>query len=440
VRYLRYGRGKIIIEGEPVYIDQIEPRNVFSAHNYFRVIEHLNKSEEPYKNMAANFLKTPKLTTKYELRDYQKEAIYAWTQAGCRGLLVLPTGSGKTVLAVKAIEKQNCSTLVVVPTLVLLDQWRQVLSQAFNIEIGIIGGGKEAIQPVTVSTYDSARIRARKLGNLFDLLIFDEVHHLSAPSNRRVAERYIAKKRLGLTATPPKDQASLMILVELVGPKLYELGVNDLAGTHLSDFTVKTVRIPLNASEQYEYTKQYDIYRGILNKRNIKIRSPRDYLRFVQRSGRDPEARRALTARNQAMDIALNSKSKINYLKNLLKSNPNEKVLMFTSRNKLVYELSKDLLIPAITHLTPQEEREEILRRFHKGDYKRIITSRVLDEGIDVPDASIAVILSGSGSNRQFVQRLGRILRKIPGKQAVMFELVSAGTAEVYMSYRRKQD
>jgi superfamily II DNA or RNA helicase len=135
----------------------------------------------------------------------------------------------------------------------------------------------------------------------------------------------------------------------------------------------------------------------------------------------------------------LNSNSKIYYLKNLLNSNQNEKVLIFTSHNKLVYRLSKDLLIPAITHLTPQEEREEILQRFHKGEYKRIVTSRVLDEGIDVPDASIAVILSGSGSNRQFVQRLGRILRKIPGKKAILLELVSAGTAEVYMSYRRKQ-
>ena len=242
-----------------------------------------------------------------------------------------------------------------------------------------------------------------------------------------------------MTATLPKAEAALMVLEELVGPKVYELGVTDLAGSHLADFTVKTMRLPLSASEQYEYNKQYDIYRDYLRKRNIQIRSPRDYLSFVKRSGRDPEARRALTARNQAMDIALNSSSKIAFLKNLLKSNPNEKTLIFTSHNKLVYTLSKDMLIPAITHQTPQEEREEILSRFHNGEYKRILTSRVLDEGVDVPDASMAVILSGSGSNRQFVQRLGRILRKSPGKEAMLFELVSAGTAEVYMSHRRKQ-
>ena len=428
-----------MVEGEPVYLDQMEPMDTFPAYMYHRVVDYLEGCGEPYRDRAGKFLKPPKLETSYKLREYQVEALKKWVDAGGRGIVVLPTGSGKTVLAVKAIEEQQCSTLVVVPTLVLVDQWKQVLEQAFNIKIGALGGGREEIEPITVSTYDSARLRAHKLGAKFDFIVFDEVHHLTAPSNRRIAERYLARKRLGLTATLQKAEAPLEVLEELVGPKVYELGVDDLTGSHLADFTVKTVRLPLSAAEQFEYNKQYDIYRNYLKSRNLQIRSSRDYLNFVKRSGRDPEARRALTARNQAMDIALNSGSKIGYLKQLLKSNPGEKVLIFTSHNKLVYDLSKELLIPAITHLTPQEEREEILGGFHSGDYKRIVTSRVLDEGVDVPDASIAVILSGSGSNRQFVQRLGRILRKSPGKEAVLFELVSQGTAEIYMSYRRRR-
>ena len=139
------------------------------------------------------------------------------------------------------------------------------------------------------------------------------------------------------------------------------------------------------------------------------------------------------------MDIAYTSDSKIAYLKSLLRANPDEKAIIFTRQNKLVYRLSREMLIPAITHRTPREERSEILRMFHAGGYKQVLTSRVLDEGVDVPDASIAVIISGSGSNRQFVQRLGRILRPGPGKQAVLFELVSAGTAETYISARRKR-
>lgn len=139
------------------------------------------------------------------------------------------------------------------------------------------------------------------------------------------------------------------------------------------------------------------------------------------------------------MDTALNGGNKIAYMKSLLKANPGEKTLIFTSRNKLVYRLSRELLIPAITHQTPQAEREEILGGFRDGAYRRIVTSRVLDEGVDVPDASMAVIISGSGSNRQFIQRLGRILRKTPGKEAVLFELVSEGTAETYLSARRRR-
>ncbi len=96
------------------------------------------------------------------------------------------------------------------------------------------------------------------------------------------------------------------------------------------------------------------------------------------------------------------------------------------------------MLIPAITHQTPKEERAEILRNFRKGVYRRIVTSEVLDEGVDVPDASMAVIISGTGSNRQFVQRLGRVLRKRGRKQARLVELVSQGTAETRISRRRK--
>jgi len=439
MRTIRYMRGKIRVEGTPVYLEGLEPMNSFPGYMYSKVVEHLERTEDSYRDRAARFIDAPKMKSAIELRDYQSRALRAWTNAGNRGLIVLPTGSGKTILAAKAIEEQNCSTLVVVPTIVLVDQWREVLEDAFKVPVGAIGGGRNEIEPITVSTYDSARLRTGKMGHLFDFIIFDEVHHLPSPSNRRIAERYLASKRMGLTATLPKDEASMEILEELVGDKVFELGVDALAGDHLAEFKVKTIRIPLTNSEQHKYSRQYEIYKNYLRKKNIKIRSSRDYINFVKRTGRDSEARRALTARNEAMDIAQNSQSKINYLKQLLKSNPDEKVLIFTKQNKLVYELSKMLLIPAITHLTPGEEREEILSRFHSGAYKRIVTSRVLDEGVDVPDASIAVIMSGSGSNRQFVQRLGRILRKSPGKEATLFELVSAGTSEVYTSYRRKK-
>lgn len=439
MRVLTYGRGKIRIDGEPVYLSNLEPMNSYPGYMYSTVVNHLKNSGDEYQDDAADFLKPEKLSSSFKLRDYQNAALDAWTSGGSRGVVVLPTGAGKTILAVKAIEALQCSTLVLVPTIVLVDQWRSVLGQAYNMEIGALGGGNDDIRPITVSTYDSASLRARILGNLFECIVFDEVHHLTGPTYRRIAERYLAPHRLGLTATLPKEEAYLDVIHELVGPKNYQIGVDDLAGTHLADYAVKTVKLPLTGYEKEEYDKQYDIYRDFLRKRGIKIRSPRDYMSLVKRTGRDPEARRAITARTQAMDIAYNSDSKVAYLKSLLKANPGEKALIFTRQNKLVYRLSKEMLIPAITHKTPPEERKEILRMFHSGEYRRVLTSRVLDEGVDVPDASIAIILSGSGSNRQFVQRLGRVLRPGPGKQAILFELVSAGTAETYISERRKR-
>jgi superfamily II DNA or RNA helicase len=328
---------------------------------------------------------------------------------------------------------------VVVPTIVLVDQWRGVLEDAFKQQVGALGGGHDEIRPLTVSTYDSAALRAGNLGDRFRLIVFDEVHHLAAPTYRRIAEGYLAPHRLGLTATLQADEATLELYSQLVGDVVFRLGPEQLAGTHLADYTVKTVNLPLTPQEKALYDRDYETYRGFLRTRNIRIRGSQDYLRFVRRSARDPEARRALMARNRAMDLALNSGSKIVYLKSLLRANPEEKTLIFTSHNRLVYKLSRELLIPAITHETPREEREQVLGRFMDGSYRRVVTSRVLDEGVDVPDASMAVIISGSGSSRQYIQRLGRILRKRPGKQAVLYELVSADTAETRISQRRRQ-
>lgn len=436
---LRYQRGRVKVEGGPLYLDTLEPSDEFPAYMYQEIIRHLKATGAEYKDNAFSDEAPPPLKTSLELRDYQAEAHGRWKEVGGRGIVVLPTGAGKTILAVKAMEELQCSTLVVVPTVVLVDQWRQVLEDAFKQRIGALGGGHDEIRPITVATYDSASLRSWTLGNLFRFLVFDEVHHLAAPTYRRIAVRYLAPFRLGLTATLQVDEATRDLYHEIVGPVVYSLDPEHLAGTHLAEYAVKTVKLPLSPQEKQEYEHQYQMYRGFLSSRNIRIRGSRDYLRFVRRSARDPEARRALMARNRAMDLALNSGSKVAYLKSLLRANPEEKTLIFTSHNKLVYRLSRELLIPAITHMTPREEREQILGRFMDGTYRRIVTSRVLDEGVDVPDASVAVIISGSGSSRQFIQRLGRILRKRPGKQAVLYELVSADTAETHMSARRRQ-
>ena len=439
---LRYEKGSLIAEGGPIPYGRYDASSqsyVAPAYRYREVVEHLESRGLDYRDDASLSPAVTDLSSDIELRDYQEDALGAWSSAGHRGIIVLPTGAGKTVVALKAMEELGEATLIVVPTLVLVDQWRRRMEEEFGVNVGVLGGGSRDVRAITVATYASASIRAESIGNLFGLLVFDEVHHLPASSYRRIGLMYTAPHRMGLTATLAREDGAHVSLMELVGRVVFEMGVDELAGVHLSDYTVQTVHVPLSPEDQLEYDRGYSQYRGFLQKRGIRIRSAADYQRFVMRTGRDPEARRALLARNRAMYIAQNSSSKVGYLKDLLASNPDSKSLIFTRHNKLVYRISREMLIPAITHQTPRQERAEILDAFMSGRYMRIVTSQVLDEGVDVPDASLAVILSGTGSSRQFIQRLGRVLRKKGSKQARLVELVSTGTAETRLSRRRKR-
>jgi superfamily II DNA or RNA helicase len=439
---LRFERGTVVAEGGAIPFGVRDASNGTyraPAHMHSVIVKRLASKGVEFRDETDASPPIGPLSTTFELRDYQDEALDAWRQAGRRGVVVLPTGAGKTVLALKAIEELGEATLVVVPTLVLVDQWREGLEEAFGIDVGVLGGGRRDVRPITVSTYDSASILAPSIGNRFRLLVLDEVHHLPAPSYRRIGFMYTAPYRLGLTATLSKDEGAVDATTEMVGEMVYESFVDDLAGVHLSEYSIRTVQVPLSEKERLEYDRRYSQYRGYLQRRGIKIRSAKVYQRFVQRTGRDPEARRALLARNRAMDLAQNSSSKVEYLKGLLEENRDEKAIIFTRHNKLVYRVSREMLIPAITHQTPREEREEILDGFKAGRYLRVVTSQVLDEGVNVPDASLAVILSGTGSGRQFIQRLGRVLRKKGDKRAKLVELVSMGTAETRTSRRRKR-
>jgi len=169
------------------------------------------------------------------------------------------------------------------------------------------------------------------------------------------------------------------------------------------------------------------------------LKSAADFQKFIMTTGRDPKAREALLARNRAIRIAVNSKAKLDVLSQQLEIYKNEKILIFTLYNDLVYTISSRFLVPAITHQTPREERREILSNFGNSLYHVVVTSQVLDEGVDVPDASLGLILGGTGSNREYVQRLGRLLRKKEGKMARLIELISKETMEVATSRRRHQ-
>jgi superfamily II DNA or RNA helicase len=406
---------------------------------YPDVLGFLRRSGLSFRDEVLDIPPCPELVGKTELRDYQREALEGWLAAEKRGVIVLPTGAGKTIVAMAAISRVNAPALVVVPTIDLMEQWKTNLHAEFEVKVGMYGGGESSLEALTVATYDSAYLRAEALGNKFMFIIFDEVHHLPAPSFKQIAELYAAPYRMGLTATYIRDDDGHKLLPNLVGPLVYESEAEDLAGTYLADFELEKIFVNLPPEEQAEYERNQKIFRQYLRKKRIRLRSRRDFQRFIMRTGLDPKAREALLARNKALDIALNSPAKIEALRNLLSNNIKEKVLVFTQHNKLVYRISREFLIPAITHRTSKKERTEILNRFKSGVYNRVVTSRVLDEGIDVPDATLGVIVSGTGSSREFIQRLGRLLRKKEGKLARLVEVVSGETKETRISQRRRK-
>ncbi len=387
------------------------------------------------------------LSSAYRLRGYQRAALDAWLagegNAGSgpheRGVLELPTGSGKTVIGIAAMEELGTPTLVVVPTIDLLDQWRRELEREFDVTVGQLGGGEQRVADVTVSTYDSAYLRADDIGDRFGLVVFDEVHHLGGEGYRDIARLLAAPARLGLTATFERPDGAHEAVADLLGPLVHRVGVDDLAGEHLAEYDIKRLEVALTEEERGVYERHQETFTDYLAQSNIRLTSGSDYQELVKRSGNDPRAREALLAKQRAREVMMNAERKVDRLATLLDRHRGDRVIVFTAHTDLVYRLSERFLLPAITHETPASERSTVLEQFREGAYSRVVTANVLDEGVDVPDANVAVVLSGSGSEREFTQRLGRILRPTGDDgRALLYELVTEETAEERVARRRR--
>ncbi len=435
---MSYDRGTLLIEGaKRLPYCKWDPgmgKLRAMAYKYREIKELIPQAIDE----VMDLLPSPKLRKVVELKPFQDDALGSWLKSK-RGIIALPTGAGKTYIALKAMEVLKEPTLIVVPTLPLLNQWRETIQSLCSIEVGIIGGGKEHLDPITVITYDSAYLRAAELGNRFQFIIFDEVHHLAAESYIEIAELSASPYRMGLTATLEREDGRHRLLFPLVGGIIYQLAPKELAGEHLSEFDAIRLKVDLLDDERKKYERFLREYKESLKKAGISMRSLEDFRKLVMRSSRNIHARKALLSWNEARKIAINSKAKFQVLQDLLESHREDKVIIFTEYNEMAEEISKRFLIPLITHRTSRREREKILDAFKIGSVMKIVTSKVLDEGLDVPDARVGIILGGTGSRREFIQRLGRILRKREGKRAVLYEVVSKGTSEVRISSRRRK-
>jgi superfamily II DNA or RNA helicase len=216
--------------------------------------------------------------------------------------------------------------------------------------------------------------------------------------------------------------------------------VDDLAGGTLAEHQVVQIKVTLSDLERARYDQAIQTRNQFLRQQGISLGGMDGWQEFVQRSAQSVQGRQAMLAHRQAKEISLGTSSKLEVLKTLIERHYPESMLIFTNDNATVYQISQRFLLPALTHQTPVKERHLILERFRQGDYRILATSHVLNEGVDVPSVKIAVILSGTGSTREYVQRLGRILRRHPDGQklAILYEVIAENTSEEATAQRRK--
>lgn len=408
------------------------------AYRYHELIRHLYPRRVDYSDSTPNY-NSLSLILKSPLKpfDFQAEALNAWKQSK-RGQAVLPTGTGKSYLSALIIEKIQRSTLILAPTIDLILQWQKNLEQWFQCPVGLLGGGSSTIEDLTVSTYDSARIYAETIGNRFCLLIFDECHHLPSPAYSMMAQSYIAPYRLGLTATPSIEPERQQLLDDLIGPVVYSRQIRQLSGDFLAPYRIETIEVELTADERSRYEHHRGIYQAYREKVPNLFGRKNSWEKFVMYSYRTAEGRAALKSFASQKQISLAAENKMAELTRILIRHNQARILIFTNDNRTAYYISSLFLLPLITHETKAKERKTILENFRSGVWPFLVNSRVLNEGVDVPEANIAVIISGTSTVREHVQRLGRILRKQEGKTAILYEIITADTGEMMTSRRRR--
>lgn len=354
----------------------------------------------------------------FGLRKYQNEAVQAFhaggTNQGGSGVVVLPCGAGKTVVAIGAIALLQTHTLVLTTNTVALRQWKEELLDKTDLtedDIGEYSGDSKTIRPVTIATYQVLTYRKTKDSpfihfNLFDqgnwgLIVYDEVHLLPAPVFRATASLQ-ARRRLGLTATLVREDGREDDVFSLIGPKKYDVPWKVLEKQGwIAQAMCTEIRMHLPAEERYRY--------AIADKR-AKFR------------------------------IASTNPVKVHICEALINRHRDDNVLVIGQFLDQLKVLQKHFKAPIITGRTPTRERQRLYAAFRSGEIKLLIVSKVANFAIDLPDANIAIQVSGTfGSRQEEAQRLGRILRpKSSGVIARFYSLVSRDTCDQDYSVKRQ--
>ncbi|MEU6270595.1 DNA repair helicase XPB [Saccharopolyspora shandongensis] len=348
----------------------------------------------------------------WTLRDYQQQAVQSFW-AGGSGVVVLPCGAGKTLVGAAAMAEAQATTLILVTNTVAGRQWKRELIERTSLteeEIGEYSGEKKEIRPVTIATYQVITRRSKgeyKHLELFDsrdwgLVVYDEVHLLPAPVFRMTADLQ-SRRRLGLTATLVREDGREGDVFSLIGPKRYDAPWKDIeAQGWIAPAECVEVRVTLTDNERLEYAT----------------------------ADADERYKMCSTARTKAPVV-----------KAILDRHPGEPALVIGAYLDQLHELGEALDAPIVEGSTKNKEREELFDAFRRGEISRLVVSKVANFSIDLPEASVAVQVSGTfGSRQEEAQRLGRLLRpKADRKQAHFYSVVSRDTLDTdYAAHRQR--
>ncbi|AFZ70248.1 DNA/RNA helicase, superfamily II [Caldisphaera lagunensis DSM 15908] len=371
-----------------------------------------------------------------ELRDYQIDAIRSWENNKYRGVIVLPTGSGKTVIAINAMSKLSVNTLVVVYTKEHIKQWEDSIKK-FTDAGGMIGsfyGDEKNMLPITITTYQSAFRNIELFAKKFGLLIFDEAHHLPAEKFKLIATKMPSPFRMGLSATAVREDGKHEEIFPLIGGIIYQKSPSDLSKEgYLAPFIIRRIRVELSNEDMKRYDELKNIYLNF-----SKGRSFNEVLDAAKKG--EINAIKALRIRSQMQQIIQKSNSKIEKVVEIAKNelSKGSKIIIFTQYRDQAEELANRLNAYLIHGGIEEKKRLETLYNFKNSPSGILVITTVGDEGLDIPDVNVGIFVSGTGSRRQFVQRLGRLLRPMPGKKSILYEIVASRTSEEAQSKKRR--
>ena len=348
----------------------------------------------------------------WTLRSYQQEAVDGFW-AGGSGVVVLPCGAGKTLVGAAAMATAKATTLILVTNTVAGRQWKRELVARTSLtedEIGEYSGERKEIRPVTIATYQvltSRRGGAFTHLDLFGardwgLVIYDEVHLLPAPIFRFTADLQ-ARRRLGLTATLVREDGREGDVFSLIGPKRYDAPWKDIeAQGWIAPAECTEVRVTLTDAERMTY---------------------------------------AVTEAEERYRVAATARTKLPVVRALVEKHPNEQVLVIGGYIDQLHQLGEYLDAPIVQGSTTNKERERLFDEFRSGSLKTLVISKVGNFSIDLPEAAVAIQVSGTfGSRQEEAQRLGRVLRpKADGRQAHFYTVVSRDTIDTeYAAHRQR--